>query len=155
MEFTYIVIKPNADDRAEEIMGELPCEIEPLAYHVSLPPEFWRSFYVAHRGKSFFEALVEFMSSGTTTHLVGYGEGVIKKVRDAIGSTDPAKAAPHTIRARYGKSITENAIHASDGETSARFELSCGLAGLLDHGHISLRRFMELKDKFLKEEREE
>ena len=152
MEYTYIVIKPNADEFAERIIGELPCEVEVLASHVILPPQFWRSFYVAHRGKAFFEDLVSFMSGGRTTHLVGYGEDVIRRVREAIGATDPAKAAPNTIRARYGRSVTENAIHASDSPASARFELSCGLTGLLDYGYIDLKRFIELKDRFLKDE---
>lgn len=152
MEYTYIVIKPNADRWAENIIGELPCELEVVALHVLLPREFWESFYVVHRGKSFFEKLLDFMSSGNTSHLIGYGKDVIKKVRETIGITDPSKAAPHTIRARYGKSVTENAIHASDSPSSAHFELSCGLTGLLQYGFIDLKRFMELKERFLGEE---
>ncbi|KUK14611.1 MAG: nucleoside-diphosphate kinase [Synergistetes bacterium] len=149
MEYTYIVVKPNADERAERIIEELPCKVEKVALHVSLPREFWESFYVVHRGKSFYEELLDFMSSGNTSHFIGYGDGVIKKVRKAIGATDPSKAEPGTIRAKYGRSITENAIHASDSPSSAHFELSVGLTGLLQYGYIDLKRFMELKERFL------
>lgn len=152
MEYTYIIIKPNADKWAENIISELPCDLEIVALHVSLPRQFWESFYIAHRGKSFFEKLLDFMSGGSTSHLIGYGKDVIRKIREAIGVTDPSKAAPNTIRARYGKSVTENAIHASDSLSSAHFELSCGLTGLLEYGYIDLKRFIELKERFLGKE---
>lgn len=74
-----------------------------------------------HKGKPFFDELVEYMVSGPIVVAIVEKENAIKDYRAFIGNTDPKKAAPNTIRALYGKDISENAIHASDSpESSAR-----------------------------------
>ena len=80
--------------------------------------------YDVHEGKSFFGPLVDFITSGMTVGLLLRGPG-IPALRELIGATDPAEAAPRTIRALYGRSLRENAVHASDSteriEHEARF----------------------------------
>ncbi len=80
-------------------------------------------FYAVHRGKPFFEALVDFITSGPVVGLLLEGEEVIQRVRALIGATDPARAEPGTVRALYGTSVTENAVHASDSPESAAYEI--------------------------------
>jgi nucleoside-diphosphate kinase len=71
-------------------------------------------FYSIHRGKDFFSGLVDFMVSGPLVAMWLEGENVCRRVRDFIGATDPAKAAPGTIRADFGSSVRTNAVHASN-----------------------------------------
>jgi nucleoside-diphosphate kinase len=82
-----------------------------------------KAFYQEHQGKPFFPILIEKMTEGPIVALVIEGDDAIIKLRTVIGSTDPKKAAEGTIRARFGKTITENAIHASDSTKSASREI--------------------------------
>jgi nucleoside-diphosphate kinase len=82
------------------------------------------AFYAEHRGKPFFERLVEFMSSGPMCALVLEGEDAIEKNREIMGATDPSEAAPGTLRALYASSMTENAVHGSDSQKSAAREIA-------------------------------
>jgi nucleoside-diphosphate kinase len=78
-------------------------------------------FYAVHKGRPFFGELVEFMISGPVVVQVLEGEDAVKRNRDVMGATNPADAAPGTIRADFASSIDENAVHGSDApETAAR-----------------------------------
>ena len=80
-------------------------------------------FYAVHKERPFFGSLTSFMSSGPIVVLVLAGENAIKKNRDLMGATDPAKADPGTIRAAHGANIEANAVHGSDSAETARFEI--------------------------------
>ena len=81
-------------------------------------------FYAVHRGRPFFNDLVEFMTSGPVMIQVLEGENAIARNRDLMGATDPRKAAPGTIRADFAQSIDANAVHGSDGPDTARTEIA-------------------------------
>jgi nucleoside-diphosphate kinase len=92
-------------------------------------------FYAVHRERPFFGSLCEFMSSGPIMALVLEGPGAIARNREIMGVTDSAKAAPGTIRQRFGASIERNAVHGSDAPETARTEIAyffspCELDGL-------------------------
>jgi nucleoside-diphosphate kinase len=80
-------------------------------------------FYQVHRGKPFFPSLTGFMSSGPTVTVLLEGEGAIARVRKLMGSTDPAKADPGTIRKEFAGSLEQNAVHGSDSPESAAYEI--------------------------------
>ena len=82
-----------------------------------------RGFYAVHRERPFYDSLTTFMASGPVVVLVLAGDDAIKRNRDLMGATDPAKADPGTIRAVYGTNIEFNVVHGSDSPDSARFEI--------------------------------
>ena len=81
-------------------------------------------FYEVHRGKTFYDGLTEFMSSGPCVVMVLEKEGAVKAWRDLMGATDPAKADAGTIRKEFGGSVGENATHGSDSDENAAIEIS-------------------------------
>ena len=81
-------------------------------------------FYAVHRDKPFFAPLTEFMSSGKVVVMVLEAENAIDRWRDTMGATDPAKAAPGTIRRDFGTSIQNNCTHRSDAPETAAFEIN-------------------------------
>ena len=81
-------------------------------------------FYAVHRERPFFKSLVQFMTRGPVLVSVLEGENAIAKHRDIMGATDPAKAAPGTIRKDFATNIEENTVHGSDGPDTAKFEVS-------------------------------
>lgn len=148
MEYAYIVVKPDADSKAADIIKELDvANIYPIRYHIQLPDKFWKTFYAVHKGKPFYEKLVNFMSSGTTSHFLAMGENVIERIRKQIGATDPGKAEPFTIRAKYGSDVTRNAIHASDSLQSAQYELSTAIRYFLENGIASRDKISHIVEK--------
>ena len=86
-------------------------------------------FYAVHASKGFFNSLTAFMSSGPIVVLALEKQNAIADLRKLMGPTDSAKAGPETIRGKWGESIERNAIHGSDAEDTARFELSYFFAG--------------------------
>jgi nucleoside-diphosphate kinase len=82
------------------------------------------AFYAVHRERPFFGELVEFMSNGPIMVQVLEGENAILRNREIMGATNPAQAAPGTIRADFAHSITENAVHGSDAADTARAEIA-------------------------------
>ena len=80
-------------------------------------------FYAVHRERPFFKDLVEFMTSGPVMVQVLEGENAIARNREIMGATNPANAAPGTIRKDFATSIDENAVHGSDGAETARTEI--------------------------------
>ncbi|HVZ60355.1 MAG TPA: nucleoside-diphosphate kinase, partial [Terriglobales bacterium] len=81
-------------------------------------------FYAVHAGKPFFESLTQFMSSGPIVVMALEREDAIKQWRDLMGATNPANATEGTVRRKWGANIENNAVHGSDAEDTARFELS-------------------------------
>lgn len=89
----------------------------------TLTKEQAEAFYAEHKGKPFYADLVTMMSSGPVVVMVVEGNNAQASLREVVGATDPKKAAPGTIRAAFGKSVGENAIHASDSPESAEREI--------------------------------
>ena len=81
-------------------------------------------FYEVHLGKDFYPALMKYITSGPVVALELEGDHAVERIRALIGHTDPAKAAPGTIRYVYGTSLQTNAVHASDSQESAKKELA-------------------------------
>lgn len=133
VERTLAIIKPDAMGRG--LAGELLSRIHKAGFQIvavksmRLTRTQAEGFYAVHRGKGFFAELTEFMSSGKVVVLALEAEGAITKWRDTMGATDPAKAAPGTIRRDFGTSIGNNCTHGSDAPDTAAFELGYFFAG--------------------------
>jgi nucleoside-diphosphate kinase len=91
---------------------------------MSLGREQAAGFYAVHAARPFFESLIEFMSSGPIVAMVLQKDNAIADLRTLMGATNPANAEEGTIRKKFATSIEENAIHGSDGEDTAKFEIS-------------------------------
>jgi nucleoside-diphosphate kinase len=124
---TLVLIKPDAVGK--HFVGEILSRLEAAGFVVTglvmqrLSRERAEGFYAIHRGKEFFPGLVEFMTSGPLVAVRLDGEDACHRVREFVGSTDPARAAPGTIRADFGTSVRTNAVHASNPEEDVRREL--------------------------------
>jgi nucleoside-diphosphate kinase len=81
-------------------------------------------FYAVHEGKFFYEGLVNFMTSGPVVVVAIEGEGAISRWRALMGPTDSTQAGPDTVRGRYGKTVSINAVHGSDAPETARHEVA-------------------------------
>lgn len=127
VERTLAIIKP--DSVARGIAGEILSAIERAGFRIlalrmlQLDRRGAEGFYAVHQGKPFFEGLVAFMTEGPVVVLALEREDAIQKWRELMGATDPAKAAPGTIRQRFGQSMQRNCAHGSDAPETARFEL--------------------------------
>ena len=127
MERTLSIIKPDAV--AKNAIGQICARLEAAglrivaARMVHLSRERAEAFYAVHRDRPFYGELVEFMTSGPCMVQVLEGERAIAKNREAMGATNPAEAAPGTIRADFAVEVTENAVHGSDGPETARSEI--------------------------------
>ena len=97
---------------------------------VRLDRERAEAFYAVHRGKPFFTSLVDFMTSGPVLALALERADAVTRLREVIGATDPAEAAPGTVRALHAESKERNAIHASDSPENARLEVAFFFAGM-------------------------
>jgi nucleoside-diphosphate kinase len=97
---------------------------------VNLTKKEAEGFYAVHRGKGFFESLTNFMSSGSALVMVLEGEGAIARLREVMGATNPANAAPGTIRKLYATSIERNAVHGSDAPETAAYEIGYFFPGV-------------------------
>jgi nucleoside-diphosphate kinase len=89
---------------------------------LQLTPEKAGAFYSVHKARPFYGELVKYMSSGPIVAAILEKDNAIEDFRKLIGATDPSKAAPGTIRARFAKSIDANAIHGSDSDENAKIE---------------------------------
>jgi len=127
MERTLAIIKPDATKK--RIIGKIIERIEEEGFTIArmrlahLTKDEAKGFYIVHKEKGFYDSLCEFMSSGPVVLMVLEAENAIKRWRDVMGATDPAKAAPGTIRHMYGFSIERNATHGSDARETADFEI--------------------------------
>jgi nucleoside-diphosphate kinase len=128
VERTLSIIKPDAMGR--NLIGEILKRFEAAGLKivagklVRLTPERAQAFYAVHKERPFFEGLCAYMSSGPIFVSVLEGEGAIMKNREIMGATDPAKAAPGTIRKDFGKDVEQNAVHGSDGAETAATEIA-------------------------------
>lgn len=134
IERTFAIIKPDAVAAGQQ--GEILSRISKAGFRIvavksmRLTKEEAGGFYAVHKERPFFGELTEFMSSGKIIALVLEADGAILKWRDAMGSTDPKKAVPGSIRHDFGTSIGTNCTHGSDAPETARFEIGYFFAGL-------------------------
>ena len=133
LERTFAIIKPDAVSKGQQ--GEILSRIHKAGFKIvaiktmRLTKEEAGGFYAVHKERPFFGELTDFMSSGKIMALVLEAEGAIAKWRDAMGATDPKKAAPGTIRHDLGTSIGNNCTHGSDAPETAAFEIGYFFAG--------------------------
>jgi nucleoside-diphosphate kinase len=125
-DFTFSIIKPNAVRTGKTgpilaMINENGFEIAAMRM-VKLTVQQAESFYAVHRGKSFFEGLIEFMTSGPVVVMILRHEDAVDQFRKLIGATDPAKAEPGTIRRTFAVSVQMNAVHGSDSPENAMRE---------------------------------
>ncbi|MBI2314370.1 MAG: nucleoside-diphosphate kinase [Betaproteobacteria bacterium] len=127
LERTLSIVKPDAVRK--NVIGKIYSRFETSGLKVvaarmmCLSRTEAEGFYAVHRGKPFFEPLVEFMISGPVMVQVLEGESAIQKNRDLMGATDPKKAEKGTIRADFAQNIDANAVHGSDSPETAAFEI--------------------------------
>ncbi len=132
-ERTFSIIKPDAT--ARNLTGAINAMIEQAGLRivaqrrVRITREQAEAFYAVHRDRPFFGELVAFMVSGPVVVQVLEGENAIARYRDIMGATDPANAAPGTIRKVHARSIGENSVHGSDSPENAAVEIGQFFAG--------------------------
>jgi nucleoside-diphosphate kinase len=124
--FTFSIIKPNAVRTGKTgpilaMINEAGFEIAAMKM-VKMTVAQAESFYAVHKGKSFFESLIEFMTSGPVFVMILIHDNAVEEFRKLIGSTDPNKAEPGTIRKTFAVSVQMNAVHGSDSDENAQRE---------------------------------
>ncbi len=125
---TLGIIKPNALQK--KWMGKIIMMIEENGFEIveanleTLTVDEAQGFYREHKEKPFFEGLVEFMTCGPVFLMLLEKPNAVEDFRRLMGATDPAKAAPGTIRKLYGESIEANSVHGSDSPASAEREIA-------------------------------
>ncbi|MFT6551690.1 MAG: nucleoside-diphosphate kinase [Zhongshania marina] len=125
---TLSIVKPDAVSK--NVVGEIYSRFEKAGLRIiaakmlRLSREQAEGFYAEHKGRPFFPALVDFMTSGPVTVQVLEGEGAVLQNRELMGATNPKEAAAGTIRADFAESIDANAVHGSDSEESAAREIA-------------------------------
>jgi nucleoside-diphosphate kinase len=128
VERTLSIVKPDAVGR--KLIGEILRRFESAGLKIAagkllrLTPERAQAFYAVHKERPFFASLCDYMSSGPIFVSVLEGEAAVAKNREIMGATDPAKAAPGTIRKDCGKDVEQNAVHGSDGADTAAAEIA-------------------------------
>jgi len=137
LERTLSIIKPDAV--AKNVIGKIYSRFETNGLRIiaakmrQLSRADAEGFYAVHRGRPFFDDLVQFMTSGPVMIQVLEGENAIAKNRDLMGATDPKKAAAGTIRADFATSIDANAVHGSDAVDTAQVEIAYFFPALAIH----------------------
>ncbi|HLY79514.1 MAG TPA: nucleoside-diphosphate kinase [Caulobacteraceae bacterium] len=127
-ERTFSIIKPDATRR--NLTGKINAVIEDSGLRIvgqrriQLSRAQAERFYDVHKGKPFYDELVGFMTSGPVVVQVLEGEGAVARYREVMGATNPANAAPGTIRQLYAESFTGNSVHGSDSPENATIEIS-------------------------------
>lgn len=128
MERTLVIIKPDAMER--KLMGEIISVYEKRGLHISaikiLKPSMETAglHYMEHKGKPFFDELLNYITRGEVCVLIVEGNNAIKTVRKINGATDPLEADVGSIRGRFALSKTQNTVHSSDSAESAEREIS-------------------------------
>ncbi len=128
MERTLSIVKP--DGIRNHILGEVIRRFQEAGIRIAaikmiqLSKAEAQGFYAVHRERPFFDSVTDFMSSGPCVVMVLEGEGVIQRNRELMGATNPADAAPGTIRKDFATNIEQNAVHGSDAPETAAFEIS-------------------------------
>ena len=130
---TFSIVNPDAVRKG--LTGAILAAIEQGGFKIvaikkqSISKAEAEGFYGVHKGKPFFNALTDFMSSGPLVLMVLEKENAIADLRKLMGATNPANAEEGTIRKRFAGSLQENAIHGSDAEDTAAFEIGYWFAG--------------------------
>ncbi len=130
---TFSIVKPDAVRK--HLTGAILAEIEKAGFQIvaikkaSISKKQAEGFYAVHAGKPFFDSLTDFMSSGPLFLMVLEKENAIAEFRKLMGATNPAHAEEGTIRKKFAGSLSENAIHGSDAEDTAAFEIGYWFAG--------------------------
>ncbi len=128
IERTLSIIKP--DGLQKGIIGKILSRFEskglkPVAMRMqNLSQKEAEGFYAVHKERPFFKDLVTFMTSGPVVLMVLEGEGAVAKNREVMGATDPAKAAPDTIRKDFATNVEKNTVHGSDSPENAKVEIA-------------------------------
>jgi nucleoside-diphosphate kinase len=134
MEKTLAIFKPDAV--ARQLAGDILKRIEASGLRIvglrltQLTRADAESFYAVHEERPFYKSLCDYMTSGPVIVAVLEGEGAIKRWRDLMGATDPAKAAAGTIRKDFGQNVEQNATHGSDAPETAANEIAFFFRGL-------------------------
>ena len=137
VERTLTIIKPDAV--AKGAAGQIIARFEQAglkvlaAKLVRLSAAQSGGFYIVHKDRPFYQSLCAFMTDGPCMPMVLEGENAIARLRELMGATDPAKAAPGTIRKDFASSIEANAVHGSDSPESAAFEIQYFFSALEIH----------------------
>ena len=127
VETTYTMIKPDGVRNGH--IGEIVNRFERAGLKIEqmrlemVTPEQAKANYAEHEGKPFYEGLIAYVTSGPVVKMAVSGEGAVAKVRSLMGPTNPAQAAPGTIRGDFGLTMDENVIHGSDSPESAAREI--------------------------------
>jgi nucleoside-diphosphate kinase len=127
-ERTFSIIKPDATRR--NLTGKINAVIEDAGLRITAQRRIRMSraqaeaFYDVHKTKGFFDELVEFMTSGPVVVQVLEGDGAVARYREVMGATNPANAAPGTIRQLFAESFTGNSVHGSDSPDNAQVEIA-------------------------------
>jgi nucleoside-diphosphate kinase len=130
---TFSIIKPDAFRKGQA--GAILAEIEKAGFQIvaikklSISKTQAEGFYYVHKERPFFPSLTTFMSSGPIVAMVLEKDNAIADLRRLMGATNPANAEEGTIRKKFAESIEQNAIHGSDAEDTARFEIGYFFAG--------------------------
>ena len=128
MERSLVIIKPDGVQRG--LIGEIVGRLERRGLRLTglkfmaVSPALAEQHYAVHKGKPFYESLIQYITSAPVVVMAWEGSKVIEAVRQTVGATNPTNAAPGTIRADLGLDIGRNLIHASDGAETAAFELA-------------------------------
>lgn len=128
MERTYVMVKPDGVQR--NLVGEIVARYEKKGFKIAgmkliqLTPAIAEAHYAEHVGKPFFPGLLEYITSGPVVAMVLEGAGVVAAVRTMNGATNPASAAPGTIRGDMAVEVGRNIVHASDSVESANREIA-------------------------------
>ncbi len=130
---TFTMIKPDAVKAGHigailKMMNDAGFKIIAMKY-TKLSPEMAGKFYEVHKERPFYGELVEFMSSGPIVAAILEKDNAVEDFRKLIGATNPAEAAPGTIRKLYAKSLGENAVHGADSDENAKIEGNFHFAG--------------------------
>ncbi len=129
IERTFSIIKPDAV--AKHGIGEILARYEQNGLNIvackmmRFTREQAQAVYAVHRDRPFFGEIIDFMVSGPVFVSVLEGENAVKRQREIMGATDPAKAAAGTVRADFGEDLSHNAVHGSDAVESADYEIRC------------------------------
>jgi nucleoside-diphosphate kinase len=127
MERTLVILKPDAIQRG--LIGPIITRLEQRGLRfaamklMQISPDLAARHYAIHKGKPFYEGLVQFITSGPVVAAVIEGKDAINIVRKTLGATSPANAEPGTIRADFGLEIGRNLVHGSDGPDTAAYEI--------------------------------
>lgn len=125
---TLLIVKP--DGVARGLVGELLVRVERKGYRIermktlTMTREFAEKHYAEHKGRPFYDDLIEYITEGPVVVAVISGENAIENVRVIMGPTDPLEATPGSIRGAYATSVTRNLVHGSDSEESAEREIA-------------------------------